>query len=117
VVVHRKGATPASAGELGIIPGSMMTPGFIVRGKGNAGSMNSASHGAGRKMSRKQARENNTMGGLRKQLAESGVMLIGGSPEEAPNAYKDIHKVMQLQDDLVDVLGAFHPKIVRMHKS
>lgn len=117
VIVHRKGATPASNGELGIIPGSMMTPGFIVRGKGNEGSLRSASHGAGRKMSRKQARENNTMGGLRKQLQEQGVLLIGGSPEEAPNAYKDIHKVMGYQDDLVDVLGTFNPKIVRMHKS
>lgn len=117
VIVHRKGATPASPGELGIIPGSMMTPGFIVRGKGYAGSLSSASHGAGRKMSRKQARECNTMGGLRKSLSENGVMLIGGSPEEAPNAYKDIHKVMEHQHHLVDVLGSFHPKIVRMHKS
>lgn len=116
VIVHRKGATPAAEGELGIIPGSMASPGFIVRGKGNVSSINSAAHGAGRKFSRKHARETNTMGGLRKMLQEQGVMLIGGSPEESPNAYKDIHKVMEYQHDLVDVLGAFHPKIVRMYK-
>jgi tRNA-splicing ligase RtcB (3'-phosphate/5'-hydroxy nucleic acid ligase) len=116
VIVHRKGATPASAGELGIIPGSMASPGYIVSGKGNPLSINSASHGAGRKYSRKQARETNTMSGLKKMLQQQGITLIGGSPEESPLAYKDITKVMECQQELVDVLGAFYPKIVRMHK-
>lgn len=116
VIVHRKGATPASEGELGIIPGSMASPGYIVSGKGNPMSINSASHGAGRKHSRKQARESNTMSGMRKILQQQGITLIGGSPEESPLAYKDITKVMECQQELVTVHGTFHPKIVRMHK-
>ncbi|TND09534.1 MAG: hypothetical protein FD123_1125 [Bacteroidetes bacterium] len=114
LIVHRKGATPASLGELGIIPGSMTTAGFIVRGKGEAGSINSASHGAGRKMSRSKALQSITRHALKEAVKSKGVTLFGGGPDEAPQAYKDIHAVMQAQKQLVDTLGCFMPKIVRM---
>ncbi len=116
LIVHRKGATPAGKGVLGIIPGSMTEPGFIVRGKGDPASLNSASHGAGRKMSRTKAKASFTKKELRQLLGKKGVTLIGGGMDEAPGAYKDIHKVMGFQKDLVDVLGTFQPKIVRMDK-
>jgi tRNA-splicing ligase RtcB (3'-phosphate/5'-hydroxy nucleic acid ligase) len=114
VIVHRKGATPAGAGVLGIIPGSMATPGFIVRGKGLATSINSASHGAGRLMSRTKAKETILPGHVNKFLKQAGVELIGSGLDEAPMAYKNIHQVMASQKDLVEVLGSFMPKIVRM---
>ncbi|MEJ1237278.1 RtcB family protein [Chryseolinea sp. T2] len=114
VIVHRKGATPAGKGVLGIIPGSMATPGFIVRGKGLSASINSASHGAGRTMSRTKAKSTILPGHVNKFLKEAGVELIGSGLDEAPMAYKDIHQVMNYQQDLVEVLGSFMPKIVRM---
>jgi tRNA-splicing ligase RtcB (3'-phosphate/5'-hydroxy nucleic acid ligase) len=114
VIVHRKGATPAGEGVLGIIPGSMATPGFIVRGKGLAASINSASHGAGRTMSRTKAKQTILPGHVNKFLKQAGVELIGSGLDEAPMAYKDIHQVMDYQKDLVEVLGSFMPKIVRM---
>lgn len=114
VFVHRKGATPAHEGELGIIPGSMTKPAFIVRGKGNPGALFSASHGAGRLMSRQEAKNSFTRKMLRQILKKEGVDLIGGGLDEAPDAYKDIHQVMQAQKELVELLGKFYPKIVRM---
>jgi tRNA-splicing ligase RtcB (3'-phosphate/5'-hydroxy nucleic acid ligase) len=114
IIVHRKGATPAGKGVLGIIPGSMATPGFIVRGKGLAESINSASHGAGRTMSRTKAKQTILQGHVNKFLKEAGVELIGSGLDEAPMAYKDIHQVMNYQKDLVEVLGSFMPKVVRM---
>lgn len=114
IIVHRKGATPAGKGVLGIIPGSMATPGFIVRGKGEAASVNSASHGAGRTMSRTKAKETILPGQVKKFLKQAGVELIGSGLDEAPMAYKDIHKVMESQKDLVYIHGTFMPKIVRM---
>lgn len=114
IIVHRKGATPAGKGVLGIIPGSMATPGFIVRGKGLAESINSASHGAGRTMSRTKAKQTILPGHVNKILKEAGVELIGSGLDEAPMAYKDIHQVMNYQKELVEVLGSFMPKIVRM---
>lgn len=116
LIVHRKGATPAAKGELGVIPGSMTAAGYIVRGRGESRSLFSASHGAGRKMSRKNARESYTNSAMKKVLSSNGVTLIGGGVDEAPIAYKDIHQVMNAQQDLVDVLGTFIPKIVRMDK-
>ncbi|MCR5886569.1 RtcB family protein [Hymenobacter sp. J193] len=113
-IVHRKGATPAGQGVLGVIPGSMTAPGFIVRGRGEQDSIQSASHGAGRRLSRTQAKLQVTEGELRRLLRDQGVELIGGGLDEAPMAYKDIHQVMAHQRDLVDVLGSFQPKIVRM---
>ena len=116
VIVHRKGATPASKGVLGIIPGSMTEPGFIVRGKGEPASINSASHGAGRVLSRTRARKSITRHALNKELKSKGVSLIGGGLDEAPMAYKDINKVMAYQQNLVEIVGKFTPKIVRMDK-
>jgi tRNA-splicing ligase RtcB len=114
VIVHRKGATPADEGVLGIIPGSMTAPGFVVRGKGNQESLNSAAHGAGRAMSRSAAKNSITNKMVRQELQQAGVELIGGGVDEAPGAYKDIRKVMEYQNELVEVLGEFTPKIVRM---
>jgi tRNA-splicing ligase RtcB len=114
VIVHRKGATPAGKGVLGIIPGSMTAPGFIVRGKGESLSINSASHGAGRKMSRTAAMKNVTNAEMKSVLKANNVTLIGGGLDESPHAYKDIHTVMAAQVDLVEVIGKFSPRIVRM---
>lgn len=114
VFVHRKGATPAHKGAWGIIPGSMTAPAFIVRGLGNSQSINSASHGAGRAFSRRKAKESFTKKMLREVLKTNQVELIGAGLDEAPFAYKDIHTVMQAQQDLVDVVAPFYPKIVRM---
>lgn len=115
-VVHRKGATPAAKGILGIIPGSMTAPGFIVEGLGNELSLQSASHGAGRLLSRSQCKSQITKSELLATLKSNDVELIGGAVDEAPKAYKDIRKVMQLQSELVQVVGTFFPKIVRMDK-
>ncbi len=114
VIVHRKGATPAGEGVLGIIPGSMTAPGFIVKGKGLEASVNSASHGAGRKMSRTKAMQSITQSQLNDVLKKHGVKLLGAGLDEAPFAYKDIEAVMQSQQNLVDVVGKFTPKIVKM---
>ena len=114
VIIHRKGATPARKDVYGIIPGSMTSPGFIVKGKGNPVSLWSASHGAGRAMSRAEARSRFTPKILKEALKRAGVDLLGGGPDEAPGAYKDIHAVMQHQKDLVEIVGIFYPKIVRM---
>lgn len=116
VVVHRKGATPAHKGELGIIPGSMTTPAYLVSGKGNTDALHSASHGAGRAMSRQKAKDNMTVSAMKKLLSSADVTLIGGTVEENPLAYKDIEKVMAAQHDLVDIQGKFYPRIVRMNK-
>lgn len=117
VIVHRKGATPAGRGVLGIIPGSMGDSGFVVRGKGNAKSLDSASHGAGRRMSRTQAFKTLDKSAWEKNLREKKITLIGGSLDEAPDAYKRIEEVMALQTDLVEVVGRFDPRIVRMDGS
>src|SRR6186713_1893672 len=114
MIVHRKGATPAGKNVLGIIPGSMTAPGFIAKGKGEEASVNSASHGAGRKMSRTAALKSVTHSQLNEVLAKCGVKLIGGGLDESPFAYKDIEVVMQSQKALVDVVGRFTPKIVKM---
>jgi tRNA-splicing ligase RtcB len=114
VIVHRKGATPAGAGVMGIIPGSMTAPGFLVRGRGEVNSINSAAHGAGRQMSRTKAVQNINKSELRAALSESKVTLIGAGLDEAPMAYKDINMVMNAQQDLVDIVARFQPRIVRM---
>ncbi len=114
VIVHRKGATPAGKDVLGIIPGSMTANGFIVKGKGETASINSASHGAGRQMSRSKAMANITHNALKDELKKHGVKLLGGGLDEAPFAYKDINAVMQSQTALVEVVGKFTPKIVKM---
>ncbi|KOY87256.1 RNA 2',3'-cyclic phosphate--5'-hydroxyl ligase [bacterium 336/3] len=117
VMVHRKGATPAQKGVLGIIPSSMATQGFVVRGKGEISAVNSASHGSGRLMSRNKALNSFTMNEVKKNLQEKGVTLIGGDLDEAPMAYKDINDVMLAQRDLVEIIAKFSPKVVRMAES
>ncbi len=114
LIIHRKGATPANVGDIGIIPGNMVSPAFIVSGKGNELALNSASHGAGRRLSRRKAKQTFTKTQLSKILKKEEVELIGGAVDESPNAYKDIFKVMEAQKDLVNVLAMFYPKIVRM---
>jgi tRNA-splicing ligase RtcB len=114
VVVHRKGATPAGAGVLGVIPGSMADPAFIVRGRGVAESFDSASHGAGRQMSRTKANDMFRFGQIRKELAERGIDVLSAGSDEVPGVYKDIRKVMAAQQDLVEIVGQFDPKIVKM---
>lgn len=113
-IVHRKGATPAGKGVLGIIPGSMTAPGFIVRGSGEGSSLQSASHGAGRVMSRTKAKQSLTQAEVDKHLRKAGVTVLGSGLDEAPMVYKDIHQVMNCQRDLVEVLGTFTPKVIRM---
>jgi tRNA-splicing ligase RtcB len=114
VIVHRKGATPAGKGVMGIIPGSMATPGFLVRGKGEVSAVHSASHGAGRQLSRTQATKTFKRNEINKMLRDMGITLIGAGADEAPGAYKDIHAVMAAQTDLVDVVATFSPRMVRM---
>lgn len=114
VYVHRKGATPAGAGVLGVIPGSMASPAFIVRGKGNAESLASASHGAGRKMSRTQAREKFRIKAVANDLLKKGIRILSAGSDEVPGVYKDIHEVMAQQSDLVETVGRFDPRIVKM---
>lgn len=115
-IVHRKGATPAGAGVAGFIPGSMSTHGYLVYGKGDSESLNSASHGAGRAMSRQKAKEQFTQSALKKNLIANSVTLIGGSVEEMSLAYKEIDKVMAAQESLIEIQGKFMPRIVRMNK-
>lgn len=114
VIVHRKGATPAGEGVLGIIPGSMATPGYLVLGKGKPESLNSAAHGAGRAMSRKAAKEKYRWASVKDQLKHSRVKLISGGIDEVPGAYKDIRTVMKAQEDLVEVIARFDPRLVKM---
>jgi tRNA-splicing ligase RtcB (3'-phosphate/5'-hydroxy nucleic acid ligase) len=114
VIVHRKGATPAGVGILGVIPGSMGDAGYVVRGRGVSESLESASHGAGRLMSRTAALNSISRSTRDEYLKERGVTLLGGGIDESPQAYKPIDSVIAAQHDLVDVIGKFTPRIVRM---
>ena len=114
VIVHRKGATPAGVGVLGVIPGSMGDAGYVVRGRGVSDSLESASHGAGRLMSRKAALNSISKLSRDEYLRQRGVTLLGGGMDESPQAYKPIDTVIAAQHDLVDVIGKFMPRIVRM---
>ena len=112
--VHRKGATPAGEGVLGVIPGTMADSAFVVRGKGVAASLNSASHGAGRRMSRTKAKQAFHWKSWEDHLRRKRVRLLAGGLDEVPGAYKDIHKVMAAQSDLVEPIAEFMPRIVMM---
>jgi tRNA-splicing ligase RtcB len=114
VIVHRKGATPAGKGVMGIIPGSMGDAGYLVRGKGVVESLNSASHGAGRAMSRKEIMQRITKTERDRYLKERNVTLIGGSLDESPQAYKPIDNVIAAQQDLIEIIGRIQPRMVRM---
>jgi len=113
VWVHRKGATRAYVDEIGIIPGSQGSKSYIVKGKGNAQSFMSCSHGAGRTMSRTKAIENLKMEDEVRKLDDAGVLLhtisSSKSLDEAPGAYKNITEVMKLQEDLVDIIVELSP--------
>ncbi len=103
--VTRKGAIRAGRGQLGIIPGSMGTKSYIVRGLGNPASFESASHGAGRRMSRTAARKRFSVADLREQTAGVECRKDGGVLDEIPAAYKDIDQVMRDQADLVEIVA------------
>ena len=113
VWIHRKGATAAYSGDYGIIPGSQGTSSFIVKGKGNAMSFKSCSHGAGRAMGRKEAKRVLDWEAEKALLDEKGVIHAIQSVnevDEAPSAYKDIDVVMSNQADLVDIVVKLQPR-------
>ena len=105
LMVTRKGAIRAGLGELGIIPGSMGTKSYIVRGRGNPEAFESASHGAGRRMSRSKAKQKFTLEDFREQTEGVECRKDQGVLDEIPKAYKDIDKVMAMQQDLVEVVA------------
>ena len=113
-VVHRKGATPAGLGQLGIIPGSSGSDSFLVRGKGNAASWDSASHGAGRPWSRTEAKKRYDARAFQQHMDRMGIAHFGVAHDETVSAYKDINAVMQAQSDLVDVVATLRPRVVVM---
>jgi len=115
VMIHRKGATSAQEGEFGIIPGSQGAYSYIIKGKGNIESFKSCSHGAGRKMSRKKARETLDLEAEQKKLDDLGVLHTirhKSNLDEASSAYKDIDIVMEEQKDLVDIIVKLKPLAV-----
>ena len=114
LIVHRKGATPAGKGVLGVIPGSMADPAFVVRGKGKAESLLSASHGAGRRMSRTKAKARYNWRAVKNDLEKKGVRVLSAGADEVPGAYKNIEDVMREQADLVETVARFDPRIVKM---
>lgn len=114
VIVHRKGATPAAAGVLGVIPGSMADPAFVVRGKGHAASLNSAAHGAGRVMSRRKAKDTFNLKSTVRNLEARGIRVLSAGADEVPGVYKNIEQVMAEQSDLVEMVARFDPRIVKM---
>lgn len=114
VVVHRKGATPAAKGKLGIIPGSMASPAYVVRGKGNPESLESVSHGAGRVLSRKQAKRLLKWADANRLLEARKVKLLSAGLDEVPMVYKDIDAVMACQQELAETVARFEPRLVKM---
>jgi tRNA-splicing ligase RtcB len=109
--VHRKGAAPAHAGQLAVVPGSMGTCSFLVEGRGNHYSFCSVSHGAGRTMSRNEAQRRIGLAALEKSMAGVAARLTERHVEEAPAAYKDVHRVMRYQKDLVTIRLVLSPLI------
>jgi len=109
--IHRKGATLAEKGMKGVIPGNMRDGSFIVAGKGNPDSLSSSSHGAGRAMSRKQARRTIDMEVFRKQMEGVTSKVAESTLDEAPGAYKDIFEIMKLQKEMVEITHHLKPMI------
>ena len=107
ILVSRKGAIEAKAGQLGLIPGSMGTRSYVVRGKGSPASFNTAPHGAGRRMSRGQARKTFTMDDFDRDLAGIEVNRSPAFLDELPGAYKDVDLVMEQSADLVEIVHTF----------
>ena len=114
VIVHRKGATPAGDGVLGVIPGSMADNAYVVRGLGSAESLRSAAHGAGRVMSRRQAKKTLSWDLANQLLRRKRVKLLSAGLDEVPMVYKNIETVMSEQRDLVEPLATFAPRLVKM---
>lgn len=114
LVYHRKGATPAYAGQPGIIPGSSGSPSFLVTGKGNPASWFSAAHGAGRPYSRSEAKRRFDPQAFEKHMRRGGITYYGVAPDETVAAYKDIHKVIAAQSDLIEVAAVMQPRVVVM---
>lgn len=115
VIIHRKGATRARVGELGMIPGSQGTPSYIVKGKGNKDAFESCSHGAGRVMSRNEAKRTLSVEEQSRPLEERGILHAvrhKSDLDEAPGSYKDIKKVMAQQKDLIDIVVELEPLAV-----
>lgn len=109
--IHRKGATHAEDGMMGVIPANMRDGAFIVKGKGNLDSLNSSSHGAGRVMSRGEARRGIDINDFTEAMVGVIAKVDTSTIDEAPMAYKDINMVMQNQEDLVDVIHHVKPLI------
>jgi tRNA-splicing ligase RtcB len=109
--IHRKGATHAEEGMMGVIPGNMRDGAFIVRGKGNPNSLWSSSHGAGRVMGRKQAEREVNLDQFRESMVGITAKVEQGTIDESPFAYKDIFSVMDMQKDLVEVEHHIRPII------
>lgn len=111
--IHRKGATPAKKGEKGIIPANMKDGSFLVEGKGSKQFISSSSHGAGRRLSRKKSRQEIDLQSFQKEMEKAGV--VGNFSEdtldEAPQAYKDIHKVLELQKKSIKIVNHLKPFI------
>ena len=107
ILVSRKGAIEAREGQAGLIPGSMGTRSYVVRGKGDAASFNTAPHGAGRRMSRSQARKTFTMDDFDRDLAGIEVNRSEAFLDELPGAYKDVDLVMEQSADLVEIVHTF----------
>jgi tRNA-splicing ligase RtcB len=108
-IIHRKGATHAELGMYGVIPGNMKDGSFIVKGKGNADSMCSSSHGAGRVLSRTKAKATLDLAEFRDETSKLVTNHTDAMLDEAPKAYKDIFEVMRLQSDLVEVIDRVIP--------
>lgn len=109
--IHRKGATHAEDGMLGVIPGNMRDGSFIVRGKGNPESLFSSSHGAGRILGRKEAQRVLTMESFTNTMSSVTAKVCEDTLDESPFAYKNIFEVMEQQKDLVEVVGHVRPII------
>lgn len=114
LVVHRKGATPASKGELGIIPGSMTTATYIVSGRGVEDSLRSSSHGAGRLMSRTKAKQQLSFKDVEQICKDNNINILSAGLDELTGAYKNIEEVLEAQDDLVEKILKFSPRFVKM---
>jgi len=112
VFVTRKGAIRAGRGDMGIIPGSMGTASYIVRGLGSQESFESASHGAGRRMSRGAAKRKFSLEDLKEQMAGIEARKDAGVIDEIPSAYKDIEQVMRNQSDLVEIVATLKQVLV-----
>lgn len=114
LVYHRKGATPANAGQYGIIPGSSGSPSYLVVGKGNPQSWYSAAHGAGRLCSRTEAKRRFDPRAFTKHMRDHRITYHGVAPDETIDAYKNIHQIIEAQSDLVEVAATMAPKVVVM---